>query len=462
MPNPQNLTHAIKVEASRLGFDLCRISIVEDAPHADFFDQWIGLERAGEMHYLARNTEKRRNPKLLADNGEYRSMIVLAVNHFQFPLPPDIISDPSRGIIASYAWGDDYHEIIRPALYELDGFIKAASGRISSGKCLVDTGPVLERDWAHRIGLGFTGKNCCTIHPKLGSWLILATILVPEELEPDLPLTSLTVDSAISPDAVADGLPPSSEYGRWEIELKSSSSSDDSTSSDSTSSDSTSGVSTSRQMVTCGRCTRCMDDCPTNAFVGPYHLDPQRCISYWTIEARSPIPRELRALFGNRIFGCDICQEVCPWNQRLEERTLATGVTTGMMAGLVAQAERVAPSLLEGFAAETPYWLNQEAFSARFRRSPIKRAKRVGMLRNVCVALGNWGSPTAIEAIKLALRDPEPMPRGHAAWALGQLLTHEQNHPAVVDSIPEILEKALALEEDGWVREEIQMAQCTM
>jgi epoxyqueuosine reductase len=136
---------------------------------------------------LTRHLEKRRDPALLADrtHGPFETMVVLAVNYHQFDLPSDILDDPSRGIIASYAWGDDYHEIIRPLLYELDAFIRHQTGRTTQGKCLVDTGPILERDWAARAGIGFTGKNCCIIHPTDGSWLLLATLLIPEKLRYD-------------------------------------------------------------------------------------------------------------------------------------------------------------------------------------------------------------------------------------------------------------------------------------
>ncbi len=441
-----HLSYQIKEESLRLGFDLCRIAAVTEAPHGDFFEGWVGMDRAGEMHYLSRNIDKRRNPALLADgqtghptDGPFHSIIVLAVNHYQHSLAPSIIADPSRGIIASYAWGDDYHEIIRPALYELDGFIRHKTGRATQGKCLVDTGPVLERDWAHQAGVGFTGKNCCTINPQIGSWLLLATILVPEKLATDplptqLPATKPAQHkspSLVTSQAILDGVPPTEEYGRWEMPL---------------SPPLGEPATDERHLATCGRCTRCIDDCPTDAFVGPYHLNPQRCISYWTIESRTAIPRELRSYFGNRIFGCDICQEVCPWNQRLEEHS-------PLMVGLTAQGDRIAPYLLEGFAQETPYWLNQEAFSLRFRRSPIKRAKRVGMLRNVCVALGNWGDIEVVEALDLALQDEDPLPRGHAAWALGKILAAHNHEPCKV-----LLEAALQKEDAEWVREEMRLA----
>ncbi|MCL4860738.1 MAG: DUF1730 domain-containing protein [Caldilineaceae bacterium] len=418
------LSQAIKVEARRLGFDHCRITPVAEAPHAGFFSAWLAHGRAGEMAYLTHHVEKRRDPARLAEPGApaFRSLIVLGVNHFQFALPPAAQADPSRGLIASYAWGDDYHEIIRPQLYALDGYIRRQTGRTTQGKCLVDTGPVLERDWAQAAGIGFTGKNCCTIHPADGSWLLLATLLVPELLVADPPPRPVQAPE-LPPDAVARGLVPSESVGSWQLEANGESA-----------------------LATCGRCTRCLDACPTHAFVGPFHLDPQRCISYWTIEAKGPIPRMLRPHFGNRIFGCDICQEVCPWNQRLPART-------PLLAGLAAQEERIAPPLLEGFSPANPYWLDEGAFRARFRRSPLLRAKRRGMLRNVCVALGNWADPQATPALLHALRDPEPLARGHAAWALGQIYRRHGFEEA-----KGALAAASHAEHDAWVRDEIANA----
>ncbi len=446
-----NLTVLIKREAHRLGFDLCRIVPVEQATHGAFYRRWLELGRAGEMGYLARHVEKREKPALLAETDEpLRSLVVLGVHYHQFDLPPSVRDDPSRGIIASYAWGDDYHEIIRPLLYALDAFIRAQTGRAARGKGLVDRGPVLERDWAMRAGLGFTGKNCCTIHPERGSWLFLATLLVPELLPPDAPSVAVDVPS-FSPEEIVTGLPSPVYLGAWRLpppEVRTQIS--ELTDRQSPIPDiqlaatlQSSIFNLQSPLSTCGHCTRCLDACPTDAFVGPLHLDAQRCISYWTIESRQPIPRALRPLCGNRIFGCDICQEVCPWNARLPEYT-------PRLAGLVARNERIAPPLLEGFAAETPYWLDQAAFSERFRRSPIKRARRAGMLRNVCVALGNWAQPAALPALALALDDAEALGRGHAAWAMGEVLRIHRLPPAA-----ELLQARLAREKDEWVREEI-------
>lgn len=398
------LSHALQHESQRLGFDLLHIAPAGEAPHADFFDAWIEAGRAGEMEYLTRNRDKRRFPMHLADgeSAPFQSIIVLGVNYHQFDLPPHLRDDPSRGLIAAYAWGDDYHEIIRPLLYELDAFLRARSGRRTPGKCLVDTGPILERDWAAVAGLGFTGKNCCTIRPTLGSWLLLAVILAPELLVNPAQLC-----------AAEPVLTPARQDGKaW----------------------------------TCARCTRCLDACPTAAFTGPYDLDPRRCIAYWTIETRAIIPRELRPHFGNRIFGCDICQEVCPYNRRLRARS-------PQLDGLRARHERIAPRLLEGFAPDHPYWLEQDAFSVHFKRSPVKRARRAGMLRNVCVALGNWGDPAAVAALTCALNDAAPVVRVHAAWALGRILA-QQRHEAAAAA----LATTLAHDEDERVRSEARWA----
>jgi epoxyqueuosine reductase len=282
---------------------------------------------------------------------------------------------------------------------------------------------VLERDWAATSGIGFTGKNCCTIHPSDGSWLLLATILIPETL-----IYDPVIPSPTAPDgAVMAGLPWESDYGRVVIPLDAG----------------------KEATATCGRCTRCLDSCPTGAFVGPYHLDAQRCISYWTIETQAPIPPELRRDFGNRICGCDICQEVCPWNQRLGERT-------PLLAGLAARADRVAPYLEEGFNPPLPYWVEEEAFAERFCNSPVLRATRVGMARNVAVALGNSRHSDAIVPLGFLLIDPSPLVRGHAAWGLGEILRMGRQRDQ--EMIHGFLTAAESEEQDKWARTEMAQA----
>jgi epoxyqueuosine reductase len=273
----------------------------------------------------------------------------------------------------------------------------------------------------------------------------LATIAAPEVLAYDP--TPETTGQPPAPEAVLAGLHPDADYGVWPIEFETV----DLIKSQNIFLEAASfqeGHESARETATgtCGRCTRCLDECPTAAFVGPYHLDPLRCISYWTIETQGPVPVELRPLFGNRIFGCDICQEVCPWNRRLAARK-------PRLAGLHALEGRIAPPLLEGFHPDDPYWLDDDAFRRRFRRSPIRRAKRHGMLRNVCIALGNWADPAAVAALGLALNDSEPLARGHAAWALGCILRRH-----ALDEARSLLVEALAAETDPWARSEIEAA----
>jgi epoxyqueuosine reductase len=389
---PALTAQQLRAIARDLGFDFCHVAPAERATHATFFERWIEAGTAGEMAYLEANAGKRVDPRRVESDAPTRTVIVLGVDYRQFDLAPEIQNDPSRGLIARYAWGDDYHLLMRPQLIALDRALAALTRRTARGRAFVDTGPVLERDWAQRAGLGFTGKNCCTIHPQAGSWLFLAALLVPELIEDDgMPAGSPLL---IDPDLVLRGLPPETHAGAWRLPSD--------------------AAETGAAEATCGACTRCLSACPTDAFRGPFHLDAQRCIAYWTIEARAAIPVELRARFGNRIFGCDVCQDVCPWNARLEPRA-------PRLPGLRARDERIAPSLLEGFAPETPYWLDEAAFRTRFRRSPLLRPGRAGLLRNVCVALGNWGASEAIPALTTALHDQASVVRQHAAWGLGRV-----------------------------------------
>ncbi len=357
---PLNSLPQSKPTRTNLGFSDCRIVPVGDAPHAAFFESWLAAGRAGEMQYLARNVAKRRSPALLAEAGQapFASMIVLGVDYHQYDLPPEVRDDPSRGIIASYAWGDDYHELIRPLLYELDAFVRSVSGRSTPGQV-----PGGHRSRARaRLGagsrIGFHRQEL--LHDRAGSRLLAA--------------------AGRRARARSAGAGPTLGCSRTA---------------------GSSGASACRPAASARAACRPARRC----FVAAYDLDPQRCISYWTIEAAGDIPLPLRPLFGNRIFGCDICQEVCPYNRRLGERT-------PLLAGLHAQAHRVAPPLLEGFAPATPYWLDDRAFSDHFVRSPIKRAKRRGMLRNVCVALGNWGASETVPALRAGAARPHIGRRG--------------------------------------------------
>jgi epoxyqueuosine reductase len=372
------LADEIVAEAKRLGFDLVGIEAAEPPLTAGLYRDWLQKGRHGEMAYLARPDAVARR----ADPGRIlpgvRSVVTVGANYHAQPLPSNLRDDPSRGIVASYAWGDDYHDLLTPRLHQLAGFIATATGGPLGYRAYVDTGPQLERDLAARAGLGFVGKNTSLIHPRLGSWLFLGELLLTMDLPP------------VHPDA-----PP--------------------------------GI--------CGRCTRCLAACPTQAFVAPYILDARRCISYLTIELKGQIPPELRPLMGQRIFGCDICQEVCPWNRRFARPTAEPAFQL--------RPDAIAPRLLDLIA------LDEEGFQERFRGSPIKRAKRRGLLRNVAVALGNWGHPAAVPALVGALHDAEPLIRGHAAWALGRIDGSDAR---------DALARALPGETDEWVREEMRPA----
>jgi epoxyqueuosine reductase len=315
-----------------------------------------------------------------------QSVVVLAQNYYQED-SPGIPGDLSRGVVARYARGEDYHDVLKDRLQDLLGWLcqEAQSRGLAEdvrGLAYVDTGPILERELAQRAGLGWFGKNTMIIHPRRGSYLFLSLLLL------DLPLRA-------DPPFEADH---------------------------------------------CGTCRACLDACPTGALLGRDEkgapvMDARRCISYLTIELKGPIPRELRRSMGNRIFGCDICQEVCPWNLRFAEPAAVPAYQAG--------PDTDGPGLMELMG------LSQEEFAARFSGSPVKRAKRRGFLRNVAVALGNWGSPEAVPALARALDDPEPLVRGHAAWALGRIGLEEAN---------EALRSGLGDEGDPWVEKELELA----
>jgi epoxyqueuosine reductase len=347
----------------------------------DRYRAWLDRGFHGEMAYLARPDAVAKREDLAQLLPGVRSVVTVALNYHTAPLPPGLCDDPSRGIVASYAWGRDYHDVLAARLQELGSAIAALTGGTAASRAYVDTGAVLERELGARAGLGFVGKNTQLIHPHLGSWFFLGELL-------------LTVELAGEERPAVRG--------------------------------------------TCGHCTRCLDACPTGALVAPYLLDARRCISYLTIEQKGAIPRELRPRLGHRIFGCDLCQEVCPWNRRFARPTAEPAFQP--------RPEAIAPRLLELIA------LDEAGFRQRFRGSPVRRAKRRGLLRSVAVALGNWGSPAAVPALTHALHDPEPLIRGHAAWALGCIDGAEARQP---------LQQALAAEADDWVQEEMETALST-
>ena len=336
------LTEKIRTRAGELGFGLVGFAPADPLEGAEFYARWVALGYAGQMGYLERNLEKRADPRLLLPGA--RSVVCVGMQYFQDSAAK---TDPLEGRVSSYARGEDYHGLIESRLGQLLEFVRAEAGQTVVGRAYVDTGPVLERELAQRAGLGWWGKNTCLIAKGTGSYFFLGELLLDLELRYDQP----AIDH-------------------------------------------------------CGTCTRCLDACPTQAFPEPYVLDARRCISYLSIELKEAIPRPLRAGMGDWIFGCDICQEVCPWNRRAEP---AAEPAFAVRSGL---ANPSLPELLS---------LNQEEFAARFRHSPLKRAKRRGVLRNAAVALGNSGDQRAVPALVQALADEEPLVRAHAAWALGRL-----------------------------------------
>ena len=358
-----NFTERIKARATELGFDLVGVAPAGVAPHADAYADWVASGMMGEMAYLARDPDRRSDLRRILPDAQ--CIIVVGLNYYTIDLPDDVKHDPSRGLMARYAWGVDYHDVMTPRLEDLARFVREESRRAGTlravpveTKVYVDTGPVLERDWALLAGLGFIGKNTCLINPRMGSWLFLGVVIT---------------DAALTPS-------PSPKMGEGRG---------------------------------CGTCTRCLTACPTNAFPAPHVLDARKCISYLTIELKGSIPVELRPLMGNRIFGCDICQDVCPWPTRFAAPTKERSFYPAQWPSAI-DLDHAAPRLID--LAQ----LSEEDFKQRFAGTPILRAKRHGLLRNVAVALGNWGSPEAREALKKLANDPDPLIAEHAAWGLSQ------------------------------------------
>ena len=363
-----SLEAQIREQAAALGFTLCGFTRLTPLPRERFFTDWLAQGYAGEMGYLARAPERRLHPAIPFPQA--RSVICLGYPYAPPRLPAIDWRRELRGRIAAYAAGADYHDTIKSKLLNLIGFLTDRHPAVWA-RPYVDTGPLLEREWAVRSGLGWFGKNTMLLHKRAGSWFFLAEILVSLELE-------------------GEGIPGSH----------------------------------------CGKCTRCLTDCPTGALAEGYVLKAPLCISYLTIEHRGPIPRELRAKLGNWIFGCDVCQEVCPWNEKFSRPR----------EDLVEELFPSLPVLIS---------LDEAGFRARFARSAIRRAKRRGLLRNVAVALGNSGNPEAITPLRVALRDPAPLVRNHAAWALGQFAEPEARLA---------LQQHLAHEENEEVRAEVLIA----
>ena len=374
-PAQITLTQQIQRRAHELGFALVGITPAERSQTLQRYRAWLENGYAGEMDYLERHLPLKEDPRRLL--AEAKSVISLAMNYYTLDPPEFLAADPGRGQISRYAWGDDYHEVIRERLRQLVEFIRQRFAETEPDcRICVDTAPILEREYAQKARLGWIGKNTNLINWRSGSWYFLAEVLVNVQLTP----------------------------------------------------------TTEPLRGTCGTCTRCIEACPTDAIVAPNVLDSRLCISYLTIELKDSIPAELRPKMGNLIFGCDICQEVCPWNSK------ATPTTE---SAFYPRAGNLAPGLLSLVN------MTQAEFSSRFKGSPIKRAKRRGFLRNVLVAIGNWGARKALPALEIALSDGEPLVRSHAAWAVGQIGG---------ETAAKLLQTRLVVEEEPEVIAEIQGA----
>jgi epoxyqueuosine reductase len=341
---PENLKTRLRVQALRLGFDVAGIARPDAAPQAKSrLRQFLADGAHGDMIWMAANADRRGDPRVLWP--EVRSVIMLGVNYGPDQDPLAILEQENRGAISVYAQGDDYHEIIKPRLKSLARWLAAEAG--GDAKVFVDTAAVMEKPLAAAAGLGWQGKHTNLVSRQYGSWLFLGAIFTTLELAPD--------------DAEPDS---------------------------------------------CGSCRSCLDVCPTAAFPAPYRLDARRCISYLTIEHKGPIPRELRSAIGNRIYGCDDCLAVCPWNKFAQ---------AGREAKLVAREALRSPALAELAR------LDDAGFRALFAKTAVKRTGRDRFVRNVLIAIGNSGDASLVAAAERLLSDASPLVRGAAVWALGRL-----------------------------------------
>jgi epoxyqueuosine reductase len=337
------LESQLKDQARQLGFERCGIAPAVAADGFERMHDWLARGYAGEMSYMERQEEARRHPSSILP--DVKSVIMLGMVYSGTTDLSEAAGVASHsGRVARYARGSDYHDVLWRKQNELLAWLKERAPDCD-GRGVVDTAPLLERDFARRAGLGWIGKNTMLIDKRLGSYLFLGALLVNIELQPD-------------PAHVASH---------------------------------------------CGTCTACLDACPTKAFTAPGWLDARRCISYLTIELRSSTPEELRPDMGNWLFGCDVCQEVCPWNGKPRESSFPQ---RGDLAALD-------PVALLG--------LTEDEFRHRFRGTAIMRTKRRGLLRNAAIVLGNLGDPAALPALRQALLDPEPLIREAAQWAIGRI-----------------------------------------
>jgi epoxyqueuosine reductase len=338
----------LKEQAHRLGFELAGIAPAAPADGFASVCAWLDEGYAGAMAYMHRHREARRHPSSVLP--EVRSVVMVGMNY----LPPEPAAGQPAAGVARYARGADYHDVLRDRLDSLLEWVRAEAPGCR-GRGVVDTAPLLERDFARRAGLGWIGKNTMLLNRRLGSYFFLGALLLDVGLRPDPPHT-------------ADH---------------------------------------------CGTCTACLDACPTAAFPEPGKLDARRCISYLTIELRGPVPEELRRGVGGWLFGCDVCQEVCPWNRKAPP---ATEPAFAPRPDLVA----LDPVELLG--------MSEEEFRRRFRGTALTRPRRRGLLRNAAIVLGNRGDPAALPALEAALSDPEPLVREAAAWAIARIRQPAKQH----------------------------------
>jgi len=373
-----------------LGFDEVRFARLDGGtPGADALRVWLAAGRQADMAWMERTADKRIDPQLVLPGA--RSIILLGVNYWPAKEKSKIQNPKSKiATWARYARYEDYHDTIKPALVAA-GHVMEELGGISGAdyRYFVDTGPVLERGWAARAGLGFVGKNAMLISRRFGNWLFLAAIFTRVEFTPDPPLGESGERKA--------------ESGKKEIGLL------------------------------CGKCTRCLDACPTQALPAPGVVEARRCISYLTIENRGAIPREFRPAIGSRLYGCDICAEVCPWNRFAQESRRLLLVARHDLADLP----------LRELLALTP-----ERFAEVFRRTPVKRLKLTGLLRNACVVAGNSGDANLIEPLVQLAGHASPLVRAHAVWAVFRL--------AGDSSAGQFLQTARAAETDASVLAEYE------
>ena len=341
----ERLKTFIRQRATELGFDICRFASAADAwPAGERLRHFVDEGRHGEMEWMETTLERRQHPTAMWN--EARTAIVLGMNYGPEDDPLPQLADRSAGYISVYARGDDYHEVIKGRLKQLAGQIAARNGK--DIKVFVDTAPLMEKPLAQRAGLGWQGKHTNLLSRTHGNWLFLGTILTAAEIAPDEPET---------------------EH--------------------------------------CGRCTACLDACPTKAFPAPFQLDARRCLSYLTIEFGDPWPVEFRRAAGSRIYGCDDCLGVCPWNKFAQEAR-----EIRLMPREAFESPRLADLLA----------LDDAAFRALFTKSPVKRIGRDRFLRNVLYGVGNSGDRALIAPTRSLLDDGSPLVRGAAVWALSQLL----------------------------------------